>query len=52
MPALRHTRSIPFKTPIDWSAGVLGTLAVNVRPEFSSTRNKSVKVPPTSTPSL
>jgi hypothetical protein len=32
------------------SRGVEGTLAVATRPEFSSRRTRSVKVPPTSTP--
>jgi hypothetical protein len=43
---------MPWSTPIDWSAGVLGTFAVKTRPDVSFTRNKSVNVPPTSTPSL
>jgi hypothetical protein len=33
------------------SSGVLGTLAVHIVPVFSLMRRRSVKVPPTSTPS-
>ena len=35
----------------DLKAGVLGTLAVHIVPVFSLIRRRSVKVPPTSTPS-
>ena len=45
-------RFIPSNTPIDESSGVEGTFAVYVCPLESSTKSKSVKVPPTSTPSL
>ena len=51
IPALSQTLSIPLNTPIDESSGVLGTFAVYNWPVFSSTRRRSVKVPPTSTPS-
>ena len=37
--------------PSDWSAGVDGTLAIRMAPEAGSTSSRSVKVPPTSTPS-
>ena len=52
MPACSQRRSMPFSTPTELSSGVEGTLAVWVVPAFSSTRRRSVKVPPTSTPSL
>ncbi len=51
MPALSQTLLIPLKTPSEESSGVLGTFAVYNFPDFSSTRRRSVKVPPTSTPS-
>src|SRR6185295_1045452 len=37
-------------TPRAWLATVVGTLATRTRPVASSTRTRSVKVPPTSTP--
>ena len=49
--AFLQTRFIPLNTPIDESSGVLGTLAVHIVPVFSLMRRRSVKVPPTSTPS-
>ena len=48
--AMSHTFATPFITPIEESAGVLGTFAVWMDPDFSSTRIRSVNVPPTSTP--
>ncbi len=41
----------PASTPSDWSRGVEGTLAMRIRPS-GATATTSVKVPPTSTPSL
>src|SRR5439155_6366922 len=47
-PAEASTASTAAMTPRDWSAGVVGALAVCRRPEATSTA--SVNVPPTSTP--
>src|SRR4051794_2080223 len=47
-PARSNTASIAASTPSDWSAGVVGALAVTTRPPATSTA--SVNVPPTSTP--
>ena len=49
-PAAAQTFARPLITPSAWSAGVEGVLARHVRPVSSSTRSRSVKVPPTSTP--
>ena len=47
MPALPQTLSIPLKTPIEASSGVLGTFAVYSCPVFSSTSRRSeAKFPP------
>src|SRR5918996_1091856 len=45
-------RRTPTRTPSDGSAGVEGVFTRKRSPFSSSTRSKSVKVPPTSTPSL
>ena len=47
-PARSSTTSIAAMTPCDWSAGVVGALAVCTPPDATSTA--SVNVPPTSTP--
>ena len=47
-PARSHAFSIAARTPSDWSAGVVGALAVTSCP--SKARTASVNVPPTSTP--
>ncbi len=52
MPALAQISRTPLATPIDWSSGVEGVLASKVRRPTSSCSRRSVKVPPTSTPSL
>src|SRR6266508_2698425 len=51
-PARRQTLSMPASTPTEGSAGVEGTLVRTWRPVSSSKSKRSVKVPPTSTPSL
>jgi hypothetical protein len=43
---------IPFNTPLELSSGVDGTLDVKKLDDFVSTNKTSVKVPPTSTPTL
>src|SRR3990172_5071534 len=43
--------SIPAAMPSDWSCGVEGRLKTHSAPRRGSRRQKSVKVPPTSTPS-
>ena len=53
MPASSQMRRTPVSTPCDGSAGVDGVLTRNCAPPSeSSTRKRSVNVPPTSTPSL
>ena len=47
-PARSSTAVTAFRTPSDWSSGVVGAFAVTSRPPTASTA--SVKVPPTSTP--
>jgi hypothetical protein len=51
MPAAAQTCSMPYSTPMAWSAGVEAVFARQVAPLPSSTSRTSVKVPPTSTPS-
>jgi hypothetical protein len=48
-PAALSAAWIASRTPADWSVGVVGALAVTMRPPTTSTA--SVNVPPTSTPS-
>jgi hypothetical protein len=49
---LLQALAMPFNTPMEESSGVEGTLAVCTEPLYESMSNTSVKVPPTSTPSL
>jgi hypothetical protein len=51
IPDSSQMRATPLRTPMDESSGVEGTLAVKVAPLSSLSSRKSVKVPPTSTPS-
>src|SRR5262249_60292227 len=52
-PASPQIRATPFSTPSDGSLGVDGVLTrCCALPASSLTRKRSVKVPPTSTPSL
>lgn len=44
------TRATPFMKPRASSPRVLGTLTMRALPSRSSSTNRSVKVPPTSTP--
>ena len=50
-PASAQIRCTPVSTPCDGSAGVDGVFTRQCRSSSSSTRNRSVNVPPTSTPS-
>ena len=53
MPASSQIRRTPVSTPSEGSWGVDGVLTRNCAPPLpSDTRKRSVKVPPTSTPSL
>ena len=53
IPASSQMRRTPVRTPSDGSCGVDGVLTRNCPPPLSwETRKRSVKVPPTSTPSL
>src|SRR5262245_47351328 len=53
IPASSQMRRTPVSTPCDGSAGVDGVLTRNCAPPFEwSTRQRSVKVAPASTPSL
>ncbi len=49
-PAFSHRSLIPCTEPRAGSSGVEGTLSTVIRPDSSSTRIRSVNVPPTSTP--
>ena len=49
-PALAQRRVMPSTTPRAGSSGVDGTLSTVILPASSSTRMRSVNVPPTSTP--
>ncbi len=48
--AFSHSWRMPSTTPRAGSSGVEGTLSTVIRPDSSSTRIRSVNVPPTSTP--
>src|SRR5688572_25391612 len=52
MPLSSQIRRTPTRTPSEGSAGVEGVFTRKRSPFSSSTRSRSVKVPPTSTPSL
>ena len=46
----RSARWMPSTVPIEGSSGVVGSLWISILPLSSSTKMRSVKVPPTSTP--
>ena len=49
-PDFSHSARVPVTLPWAGSSGVDGTLSTVIRPVSSSTRIRSVNVPPTSTP--